>query len=96
MTMDSICKVGFGLDIGSLSPSLPDVPFGRAFDAVNEAVYARVMNPFWKLQRALGVGKEKVVLENMKLLNDFTSATIQKRRSEMAMAKESKDVEVSV
>ena len=83
MTMDSVCKIGFGMDMGSLSSSLPEVSFGKAFDIVNEAIYSRVMNPFWKVQKILGIGKEKIVKENMKLLNTFTSAAIEGRRKEM-------------
>ena len=32
MTLDSICKVGFGVEIGTLAPNLPDNHFAKAFD----------------------------------------------------------------
>lgn len=86
MTLDSICKVGFGVDMGNLSPSLPDTYFGKAFDTVNEIITARFVNPFWQYQKAFNLGKEKILKQEVVILNNFTSNVIQKRKAEIQAA----------
>ncbi|MCO5549969.1 hypothetical protein L7F22_003446 [Adiantum nelumboides] len=83
MTLNSICKVGFGVHIGSLSPALPDVPFGTAFDTVNEITAARFFSPFWELKKALDIGTEKVLKQEVEVLNSFTTKVIKTRRLEL-------------
>ncbi|KAI5070366.1 hypothetical protein GOP47_0014709 [Adiantum capillus-veneris] len=83
MTLNSICKVGFGIQIGSLSPALPDVPFGRSFDTVNEITATRLFNPLWELKKALNIGDEGVLKQEVEVLNSFTTNVIQKRRVEL-------------
>ncbi|KAI5071571.1 hypothetical protein GOP47_0013822 [Adiantum capillus-veneris] len=83
MTMDSLCKVGFGVDLGNLSPSLPNATFGSAFDNVNAVIVTRIINPIWKIQRALNIGKERFVKANIKILNTFTWDVIQKRKADI-------------
>ncbi|KAI5071574.1 hypothetical protein GOP47_0013825 [Adiantum capillus-veneris] len=90
MTLDSICKVGFGVHVAGLSPDLPDVPFGRAFDRVNELTTLRFFNPFWELQKALNIGNERVLKQEVETLNSFTSNVIQKRRAELQGQKETR------
>lgn len=86
MTLDSICKVAFGVDMGSLSPSLPDVPFAAAFDAVQSIIPKRIVNPLFRLQRALNVGSERRFSENAREVNSFAKSVIDKRRLEIAAA----------
>ncbi|KAH7289175.1 hypothetical protein KP509_31G061800 [Ceratopteris richardii] len=83
MTLDSICRLGFGVSLGCLSPALPDLPFARAFDTVNEIITTRLFNPFWRFQRALNIGKEKILRQEVHVLNCFTSNIIQQRRLEL-------------
>ncbi|MCO5549972.1 hypothetical protein L7F22_003449 [Adiantum nelumboides] len=83
MTLDSICKVGFGVHIGSLTPALPDVPFGKAFDRANEIAITRLFNPSWKLKKALNLGNERVMKQEMEVVNSFTTNVIKRRRAEL-------------
>ncbi|KAH7446258.1 hypothetical protein KP509_01G048000, partial [Ceratopteris richardii] len=55
MTMDSLCKLLFGMDGQNLETRLPEDPFGKAFDNVNDIIITRLVNPFWKIQRALNI-----------------------------------------
>ncbi|KAK7851926.1 cytochrome p450 704b1 [Quercus suber] len=48
MTLDSICKVRFGVEIGTLGPNLPDNHFAQAFDNANIIVTLRFIDPLWK------------------------------------------------
>lgn len=48
MTLDSICKVGFGVEIGTLAPNLPDNQFAKAFDTANIIVTYRSLIHYGK------------------------------------------------
>ena len=72
MTLDSICKVGFGVEIGTLAPNLPDNHFAQAFDTVNIIVTLRFIDPLWKLKRFLSVGSEALLGKGIKTIDEFT------------------------
>ncbi|KAJ0037906.1 hypothetical protein Pint_22804 [Pistacia integerrima] len=46
MTLDSICRVGFGVEIGTLAANLPENSFAQAFDTANIIVTLRFIDPF--------------------------------------------------
>ncbi|KAI3939015.1 hypothetical protein MKW92_044863, partial [Papaver armeniacum] len=56
MTLDSICKVGFGVEIGTLAYELPDNLFAKAFEYASSTVTYRFMNPLWRLKKFFNVG----------------------------------------
>jgi hypothetical protein len=68
MTLDSICKVGFGVEIGTLTPSLPDNRFAQAFDTANIIVTLRFIDPLWKVKKFLNVGSEALLGKNIKII----------------------------
>lgn len=74
------------MDLGGLSPSLPDVPLARAFDAAQVLVLQRVLNPLFKLQRALDIGAERRLREAIRDLDLFAEDVISKRREEISAA----------
>lgn len=49
LTLDNICKMAFGVELGCLAITLPDVPFARAFDDAQSLVVRRAMNPLFKI-----------------------------------------------
>ncbi|KAG0557537.1 hypothetical protein KC19_11G138100 [Ceratodon purpureus] len=81
-TMDSIFKVTFGYEIGTLKPELPDIPFADAFALTNEIASSRFMNPFWKLQRVLNVGSEATIAKSAKVVDDFIYDVMKARNAE--------------
>ncbi|KAI3898692.1 hypothetical protein MKW98_000805 [Papaver atlanticum] len=89
MTLDSICKVGFGVEIGTLAPELPDNHFARAFDTANIIVTLRFIDPLWRIKRFLKVGSEALLDQSIKVINDFTYSMIHKRKAEIQEAKTS-------
>ncbi|KAG8475644.1 hypothetical protein CXB51_032588 [Gossypium anomalum] len=89
MTLDSICKVGFGVEIGTLAPTLPDNSFARAFDTANIIVTLRFVDPLWKLKRLLNVGSEALLGKSIKVIDDFTYNVIRRRKSEIKEIRES-------
>lgn len=91
MTLDSICKVGFGVEIGTLVPSLPDNHFARAFDTANIIVTYRFIDPVWKIKRFLNVGSEALLHKSIRMIDNFTYSVIQRRKSEIKERRQTKD-----
>ncbi|CDP00359.1 unnamed protein product [Coffea canephora] len=86
MTLDSICKVGFGAEIGTLAPELPDNRFAQAFDTANIIVTLRFIDPLWKIKKFLNVGSEAVLDQSIKIIDDFTYSVIRRRKAELEEA----------
>ncbi|XP_058077275.1 cytochrome P450 704B1 [Magnolia sinica] len=89
MTLDSICKVGFGVEIGTLSPHLPENHFARAFDTANTVVTLRFIDPLWRMKRLLQVGSEALLNQSIRTVDDFTYSMIHKRKGEIEEAQRS-------
>ncbi|KAJ7563657.1 hypothetical protein O6H91_03G119100 [Diphasiastrum complanatum] len=83
MALDSICKVGFGVNLNCCSPSLPAIPFGIAFDSANEHTIIRQVSLFWKMMRFWDIGSEKHMRKNLENLDSFTYSIIQNRKAEI-------------
>ncbi|CAK9136316.1 unnamed protein product [Ilex paraguariensis] len=88
MTLDSICKVGFGVEIGTLAPHLPDNCFAQAFDTANIIVTLRFIDPLWKLKKFLNMGSEAILDQSIKTIDDFTYSVIRRRKAEIEGAQE--------
>lgn len=88
MTLDSICKVGFGVEIGTLAAHLPENRFAKAFDTANIIVTLRFIDPLWKIKKFLNVGSEAVLDQSIKTVDDFTYSVIRRRKSELQDAAE--------
>ncbi|KAL0551679.1 hypothetical protein IC582_010768 [Cucumis melo] len=86
MTLDSICKVGFGVEIGSLAPNLPENKFAKAFDTANMIVTLRFIDPLWKIKRFLNLGSEALLDKSIKIIDDFTYSVIATRKKEIQEA----------
>uniref|UniRef100_A0ACD5WGU0 Uncharacterized protein n=1 Tax=Avena sativa TaxID=4498 RepID=A0ACD5WGU0_AVESA len=89
MTLDSICKVGFGVEIGTLSPELPENSFAQAFDAANIIVTLRFIDPLWRVKRFLHVGSEALLEQSIRLVDEFTYSVIRRRKAEIMQARAS-------
>ncbi|KAK4439587.1 Alkane hydroxylase MAH1 [Sesamum alatum] len=72
-TFDNICKLVLDHDPQSLSIDLPYIPCEKAFNHVIEALLYRHILPesVWKLQKWLGVGKERKLAEAWKAFDEF-------------------------
>ncbi|KAG6524189.1 hypothetical protein ZIOFF_014080 [Zingiber officinale] len=83
-TFDNICAAGFGVDLGCLAPSLPEVPFARALeDATELSLFRFIVPPFvWKLMRLLDVGTERRLKVAVRLVHKFAEKTLADRRAE--------------
>lgn len=82
--MDSIFKVGFGMDLNCLQGSSKDgITFMKAFDDATELIYWRYLNPTWKLQRFLNIGFEASLKQNINIINNFVNEVIRKKRKQI-------------
>lgn len=91
MTLDSICEVGFGVEIGTLAPGLPDNPFAQAFDTANIIITLRFIDPLWKIKKFLNVGSEAILGQSIKTVDDFTYSVIRRRKAELEEVGETND-----
>ncbi|XP_021725374.1 alkane hydroxylase MAH1-like [Chenopodium quinoa] len=83
-SLDTICTLVTGCDLGSLSIDWPHVPFANALDDAEEVILYRHFVPMsvWKFFRWLGVGNEKKYKKAWEILDDFVYKCITKKREE--------------
>ncbi|KAI9182468.1 hypothetical protein LWI28_025683 [Acer negundo] len=93
-TLDSIFKVGFGVDLNCLDGSSKEgTEFMKAFDDSNALVYRRYVDPFWKLKRFLNIGTEASLKNNIKIIDDFVHKLISTKRNQLNLQQYSNDKE---
>ncbi|KAI3994929.1 hypothetical protein MKX01_041338 [Papaver californicum] len=90
-TLDSICKVGFGVDIGTLAHELPENRFAKAFDYASSNVAYRFVNPLWRIKRYFNVGSEALFVQSIQVIDEFTYNLIHKRKAELREVAKSND-----
>ncbi|KAI3991910.1 hypothetical protein MKX01_012855 [Papaver californicum] len=96
MTLDSICKVGFGVEIGTLAHELPDDNrFAKAFDCATTNVMLRFFNPLWRIKRFFNVGCEALLAQSIQVIDEFTYNLIHRRKAELHEVAKSNDNNVS-
>lgn len=80
-TLDSIGKIGFGVNIDSLSKD--EVPFAHAFDRAQQLIFYRFLSPGWDV-KPLGwiYPSERELSRHIKTLDQFAYEIIQKRKRE--------------
>ncbi|WOL05717.1 Cytochrome P450 [Canna indica] len=71
-TMDSIFRIGFGLQLNCLDGSDHEgSKFAKAFDDSNEFIMLRYVNVFWKMMRFFNIGAEATLKANIKVVDEF-------------------------
>ncbi|PNT03456.1 hypothetical protein POPTR_014G072000v4 [Populus trichocarpa] len=80
-TLDSIFKVGFGVELNCLEGSNKEgIEFMKAFDDSNALVYRRYVDPLWKLKRYFNICSEASLKKNIKIIDDFVTNLIGTKR----------------
>ncbi|KAL9385567.1 hypothetical protein Peur_022577 [Populus x canadensis] len=80
-TLDSIFKVGFGVELNCLEGSNKEgTEFMKAFDDSNSLVYRRYVDPLWKLKRYFNICSEASLKKNIKIIDDFVTKLIGTKR----------------
>ncbi|KAJ6840397.1 cytochrome P450 704C1-like isoform X1 [Iris pallida] len=91
-TLDSIFKVGFGVELDTLSGSAElGSRFSKAFDDANYIVFRRYSDVFWDLKRYLNVGQEAQLKKHIKVIDDFVFQLIRRKRELMKNGADDKD-----
>ncbi|RKO93429.1 cytochrome P450 [Blyttiomyces helicus] len=79
-TLDGFAKIGFGINLESLSSEVPN-PFAEAFDRAQRVVDRRMVSPFWRIEEAvLPVGRE--MKRDLKTIHDFGLNVVLERRAD--------------
>ncbi|KAL5727885.1 hypothetical protein ACHQM5_001029 [Ranunculus cassubicifolius] len=87
-TLDSIFKVGFGIELNCLSGSNDSGnKFSKAFDEANVLTYRRYVNPLWKVEKFLNIGSEAKLKRHINVVDDFVFPVIQSKREQMESEK---------
>lgn len=77
--MDSIFKIGFGVELGVLSGLEEGIAFSKAFDEASCQIVYRYFDVFWKAKRFLNVGSEAKMKKNILLIDDFVYEVISRK-----------------
>ncbi|KAL9260548.1 Alkane hydroxylase MAH1-like protein [Drosera capensis] len=85
LTFDSICILITGRDPMCLAADLPEVPFAKSMNDMQETIAFRHVVPVtvWKLCRVLGIWKEKQMLKAGEILDSFLYEVIATKRAEI-------------
>ncbi|KAH7664630.1 Abieta-7,13-dien-18-ol hydroxylase protein [Dioscorea alata] len=88
-TLDSIFKVGFGVELDTLSGSnMEGKNFAKAFDDSSKTILKRFFDVSWKIKRFLNVGEEAIMKKNIKYIDDFVYMLIKKKMEQSANYKD--------
>ncbi|CAL2278470.1 unnamed protein product [Prunus armeniaca] len=93
-TLDSIFKVGFGIDLNCLEGSSKEgTAFMKAFDESTVLTNFRYVDPFWKLKRILNLGSEASLKKYVEVIDDFVHQVIRSKRKLLEQQKDVNDKE---
>ncbi|KAH0464795.1 hypothetical protein IEQ34_004898 [Dendrobium chrysotoxum] len=88
-TMDSIFKVGFGVELDTLGGSNKEGSiFAKAFDDSSSQILRRFFDVFWKISRALNIGLEAQLRKNIKLIDKFVYKVINEKIEQLSQKKD--------
>ncbi|BFI30287.1 protein MpCYP704-like7 [Marchantia polymorpha subsp. ruderalis] len=86
-TLDAIGKVAFGVDFASLPSALPKpwphIAFASSLDLATTIAVKRFSDPFWELKRYMNIGPERMLPEQMQVVDGFTFSLIADRKAEL-------------
>lgn len=95
-TFDSTCILVLGHDPATLSVNFPHVSYEKAFgDAEQAVLYRHILPEFvWKLQKWLGIGKEKKLSDAADAIDNFILHCVTQKNDELQrMAKVGKNMD---
>lgn len=88
--LDSIFKVGFGVDLNCLEGSSEEgAELMKAFDDANALIYWRYVDPLWKLKRYFNIGSEASLRKNIEIIDSFVYQLIRKKRDRLSERRDS-------
>lgn len=83
-TLDSIFKVGFGVELDSMCGSSEEgTKFSTALDDSSAVTLWRYVDVFWGIKKALNIGAEAELKKNIKVIDDFVYKLIHRKTEQM-------------
>ena len=77
-TLDTFSEIALGHNIDSLNQKSP---FSDAFDRAQFLINRRFTTPWWRIEKRLGIGKERELYQSVQLLNKFVKEIVVNKRS---------------
>ncbi|XP_074341210.1 cytochrome P450 704C1-like isoform X2 [Apium graveolens] len=91
--LQSIFKVGFGVDLNCLEGSgEKEKAFIKAFDDSNALTFWRYVDPTWQLKRFFNIGSEASLHKNIKIIHDYVQNLISEKREVSEMQHHTEDI----
>ncbi|KAJ4956547.1 hypothetical protein NE237_013330 [Protea cynaroides] len=78
-TLDSIFKVGFGVELDSMEGSIDGTKFANAFDDSSELTIWRYVDILWPIKKHLNIGSEAALRKNLQVIDNFMYKLINTR-----------------
>ncbi|XP_058746368.1 cytochrome P450 94A2-like [Vicia villosa] len=85
-TFDNICMIAFGYDPEYLLPSLPEIPFAKAFDEASQLSIERlnsVIPLLWKVKKFLNIGTERRLKEAVAEVKELANKIVKNKKKEL-------------
>ncbi|CAA0839188.1 cytochrome P450- family 96- subfamily A-polypeptide 1 [Striga hermonthica] len=85
LTFDTTCALVTGYDPGCLSAEMPDVPYAKAMDDAEEAVFMRHVLPetVWKFKRWAQIGSERKLRDAQRVLDEVIGGYVVRKRDDL-------------
>ncbi|PHT93412.1 CytochromeC1 [Capsicum annuum] len=84
-SLDSIFRVAFGVELDSMCGLNEEgKKISDAFDNANAMTIWRYVDIFWKIKRALNIGSEAKLKENIRIVDMFVYKLIQRKTEQMS------------
>ncbi|KAL3536920.1 hypothetical protein ACH5RR_000286 [Cinchona calisaya] len=83
-TLDSMLKFAFGVELDSVCGSNErGKRFSNAFDDASAMSLGRYVDIFWKIKKALNIGSEAKLKENIRVIDNFVYKLIHRKTEQM-------------
>ncbi|KAL6008020.1 hypothetical protein ACLOJK_033526 [Asimina triloba] len=93
--MDSIFKVGFGIELDTLNGSNEEgLRFGEAFDDPNALIFLPYYDPLWKIMRFFNLGSEAMLKKRKKIhaVDEFVYKLISNKKEQFSRNRDSEKI----
>ena len=76
-TLDSFSEIALGHNIDSINTKSD---FSDAFDRAQYLINRRFTTPWWRIEKILGIGRERELYQSVQLLNEFVKQIVVNKR----------------
>merc|ERR550539_691060 len=82
LTLEAFTMVAFGVSLGTISSAPKEVDFSTSFDEGFQICTKRFFDVTWPIQKFLNFGRERKLKGHLKVINEFATDIIQKKKAE--------------